>query len=30
MADEFTDLHFENYDEESEVFGLNRCSLMID
>ncbi len=27
MADEFTDLHFENYDEESELFGCNRCSL---
>ncbi len=29
MADEFTDLHFENYDEESEIFGCNRCSLMM-
>ncbi len=29
MADEFTDLHYENYDEESEVFGCNRCSLMM-
>ncbi len=26
MADEFTDLHFETYDKESEIFG---CSLMM-
>ncbi len=29
MADEFTDLHFETYDEASEIFGSNRCSLMM-
>ncbi len=29
MADEFTDLHFETYDKESENFGCNRCSLMM-
>ncbi len=29
MADEFTDLHFETYDEDSEIFGCNRCSLMM-
>ncbi len=29
MADEFTDIHFETYDEESEIFGCNRCSLMM-
>ncbi len=29
MADDFTDLHFETYDEESEIFGCNRCSLMM-
>ncbi len=29
MADQFTDLHFENYDEESEIFGCNRCSLIM-
>ncbi len=28
MEDEFTDLHFETYDEESETFGCSRCSLM--
>ncbi len=26
MTDEFTDLHFETYDE---IFGCNRCSLMM-
>ncbi len=29
MADEFTDLHFETYDKESEIFDCNRCSLMM-
>ncbi len=29
MADEFTNLHVENYDEESEIFGCNRCSLIM-
>ncbi len=29
MADGFTDLHFETYNEEREIFGCNRCSLMM-
>ncbi len=29
MADEFTDLHFETYDDASEIFSCNRCSLMM-
>ncbi len=29
MADQFTDLHCENDDEESEIIGCNRCSLMM-
>ncbi len=29
MADEFTVLHFETYDEASDIFGCNRCRLMM-
>ncbi len=29
MADEFYDLHFETYHEESEIFGCSHCSLMM-
>ncbi len=29
MEDEFTDLHFETFDKESEIFGCNRCRLMM-
>ncbi len=29
MADEFTDLHFETYNEASKIFGCKRCSLMM-